>query len=295
MTEKIKQENRIKYLPERNKAYFYLDSSQLENDIKFIIDNNIDNIILCGEPYSTYNLNHVNWFSQISHIIKDVSITHHKKNNFVFDGLKYCKDLSCLKVIHYDNEPIDLSNNVHLKRLDIENCKNIIGFENLVEIETLSLNKTPVTMLCYDTFKNFNNLRHMSISNTDLTDGLDFLRGSSISSLSILYCRKLSLHGIAQLSLSSLEIHNCKNIDCLELIFSLKDLKEIKIIDSAMLDTAENFLKINKLESLIVLGSSYFQDGNLNPLKDKLKVFNYDNKRHYNIKWEVFKNSYLKK
>ncbi len=88
-------------------------------------------------------------------------------------------------------------------------------------------------------------------------------------------------------------MYSRKNIDDFDSLFSSKESIEVKMIDSTKLERTSDFLKLDNLEILIVLGTSYFIGGSLNALKGKLEVFNYENKRHYNIKHEDFKTSYL--
>jgi len=287
----LKPEERLRYVKSTDEFYFHIDSSQLLGDIEYILNNKIENIIINSRE--EYHLRDIDWLEKISSVVKVIAITTPSKGKFCFDGLKCCVGLQSLKINNYCNVAIDVSNNLNLKSLYIEGFKKVKGTDKLIGLENLGIFKAPKDILDNSIFGRLKKLKHLSISNVDASDGLDFLENSPVTSLWIFYCRKLSLKGIEKLNLDSFEVHNCKNIDNVESLYASQSLKEVKIIDSAKLKKADDFLSLENLETLILLGTSYFIDGDLAPLKGKLKIFNYDNKRHYTVKYEEFKLSHL--
>lgn len=86
-----------------------------------------------------------------------------------------------------------------------------------------------------------------------------------------------------------LKIGSCKNIEGLEAILSqLVNLKCFSLIDSITLRSTSFVNFLPRLQTLIVLGSSYFEDGNLVNLKGRLKYVSIDDKKHYNLKHKDF-------
>ena len=158
----------------------------------------------------------------------------------------------------------------------------------------LDLTDMPEDLLVESTFSNLKKLKHLSLSSTNLCNGLAFLEGKSLESLWVMYCRKVSLIGLQNLRLlKELAIESYKNIEGFEEIFALKSLRTVKLVDSSEIEGGHNFCSMDMLETLIVLGSSKFKDGNLDPAKNKFKIFNFDNKRHYSINPDEFNEKYL--
>ena len=288
----MKATDRTKHVPGYASDFFSVDSRQLHSDIRYIIENEVENLIMFGR--GDYRLTHVDWLDEVSHVVKWLVITPPSEGRFSFDGLKYCKGLSRLKLNNYQDEAIDLSSNILLTELDAFSFRNISGLDCLVNLRVLVLNKPPPRLLCEDVFCKLESLTHLIVCNADLAQGFHFLSRSPLSSLSIFDCRRLSLRGLGRLGLRALEIECCKDIDDFSTIFSLRGLRDLKLIDSVKLDKAADMLRLGELETLCVLGSSWFVDGNLDPLRHRLRVFNFDNKRHYNIRFEAFKASFVK-
>ena len=126
-----------------------------------------------------------------------------------------------------------------------------------------------------------------------LSAGLEFLEKTPLENLILFNCRNSSLKGLLALNITSLDIDRCKNIDNEELIYKLHSLKVLKLINSIVVENTQKFERLENLETLVVTGTSYFIDGNLNGMKNKLKNFSFDDKKHYNIKHDEFKKSYL--
>ena len=69
----------------------------------------------------------------------------------------------------------------------------------------------------------------------------------------------------------------------------LAKLKWFALIDSIILKDT-NFLKsLINLEVLVVLGTSYFENGDLSNLKGRFRHLGIDDKKHYNLKSNDFK------
>lgn len=96
------------------------------------------------------------------------------------------------------------------------------------------------------------------------------------------------MKGLLELNISYLDIDRCKNIENEELIYKLKSLKTLKLIDSVVVESADKLNALVDLESLVVMSTSYFKDGNFDSMKNRFMHFGFDNKKHYSIKYDAF-------
>jgi hypothetical protein len=280
--------DRLRKLANEDEPFLYVDSENLENEIDFIKKNDIRNICIPG--YQEYKLHDVDWFSEIGKQIQSLIITPPSNHQFSFGGLKYCTELRRVRINNETNDLVDLSNNTKLRKLSLLNYKFAIGVEALSLLESLVLtNKTPSKLITKETFDGFKNLQTLTLQGVKLSKGLEFLKNSPIDRLVIFNSRKPSLKGLLDLNLSYLDIDRCKNIEKEELIYKLGNLKTLKLIDSVVVESADKFCELVNLEALVVMGTSYFIDGNFDCMKDRLLHFGFDNKRHYNIKYDEFK------
>jgi len=279
--------DRLKKLANEDEPFFYVNSEKLKEDIDFIHKNNIKNIFISG--YQDYKLHNVDWFNEVGGQIQSLVITPPSNHEFSFNGLRYCTELKKIKINNETNDSIDLSNNKRLKKLSLLNYKFATGIEDLSRLESLVLtNKTPPKLITKETFDRFKNLKSLTLQGVKLSNGLGFLKNSSITTLVIFNCRKLSLKGLLELNISYLDIDRCKNIENEELIYKLKSLKTLKLIDSVVVESADKLNALVDLESLVVMGTSYFKDGNFDSMKNRFMHFGFDNKKHYSIKYDAF-------
>ena len=112
--------------------------------------------------------------------------------------------------------------------------------------------------------------------------------------------------------LEKLEKYKKRNLKLKEKVKSLENIlqesaaaiiignKKGKIIDAnnkaiqLSLYDYDELLKLKTLKLAVIMGKSIIEHGDLSNLKHKLNHFGFDNKRHYSIKFEEFKKSYLK-
>jgi len=74
----------------------------------------------------------------------------------------------------------------------------------------------------------------------------------------------------------------------LEVIEELKKVKTLSIVDSITINDTKFVDRMDGLEILIVLGGSYFINGDLSNLK-RLRHVSIDDKKHYNLKYKDLK------
>jgi hypothetical protein len=182
-----------------------------------------------------------------------------------------------------------------VKNLYLGPQTRINGLDSLRALEQLILIKTGKQFFTRHLFASWSELRSLTLLSPKLPPDLSFLNNShKLRELEIYNCRsEFDCTEIAS-SLNSLEelrIERCKNIKGLEVILpQLKSLITLAVIDSIALKSATFVGRLPNLKNLIVMGSSFFENGDLSNLKGRLEHLGIDNKKHYNLKFEDFKN-----
>ena len=291
----MNSEDRLKKLANSDEPYLYVDSNNLDEDIEFIKNRNIKNIML--NSYYGYNIDHIDWLSYFEDfpLLEDLTICPSGIKSFSYEGLKYLSNIKNLTIQNDSKDIIDLAANTNLQQLYTLDSRFLRGLETLINLESLVLTKPHDNILTCDVFDNLKNLNYLCLSNRSFKEGLGFLKNTNLQRLMICYSRKLSLEGIRDLDLTWLEIDSCKNIEHADEIFKILTLKELRLINSITVESLESIKALSDLEILIILGSSYLKDGNLDAATGRYRHFSFDDKRHYNIKFEEFKKSFLKK
>lgn len=286
----IKHE-RLNLMPFTDEYYFSIRSEYLDEDISFAIENKICNIRL-NDTYEFLETN----LSKIERInVKKLYIHPHSKNKFSYSGLSSFKNLEYL-VIHNDRaDEIDLSCNTEIKYLCIGNCSELHGLKNLSKLESLTMTKPRQEHLSIIETGSLFNLKKLFLYDSPMIQGFSFLLKSKIEDVLIHNIKSVDFTNIDSCHLNSLRIEKCKVIQGVESVLKCKSLTELYIIDSFDIATAKDLDYLDKLKVLVVMGSSVIKDGDLSPLKGRLNHFGFDNKRHYSIKYEKFKDEFLKR
>lgn len=284
------QHERYKLIAGLKEYYFFISSASLDMDLQFIKSHQIQNIGLSSQ--GLYLSDGLEALKELS--IKKLIINPSSKVKFNYDGLKYFTLLEYLKINNLKADKIDLTFNTALKKVYIENCSKLTGVNFLEKLESLILTKPSSKIMEPETFRRLDRLNHLTIANTKLPNGVGFLANSKLNSLFLYNVKELNLAQINELKLEKLQIEKCKDVTDSFAISSATSLKELKIIDSFSLLTAKAFEGFPYLETLVVMGKSHFEDGDLSALHYQLKHFSFDNKKHYSSKYEEFKLKYLK-
>jgi len=286
----MKQNNKLKFFDDVNENFFYLNSSNISDDIKYVKENNILNIAI--NKYKGFTSEDFSLLSDLAHI-KKLSLEPCDVKN-ASDVLPYFVDLEYLH-IGIDNVMVNFSNLKRLKYLYFDYHKDLKGLNNLTNLEVLHVYKANKFFFKEDLFKCFKKLRRLEIVQSKDLDNLScFTKLSELKELEFHYCRTLiDLNYVTdnlKKTLEILKIGNCKNIINYNSITKLKKLKWLAVVDSFIFNSANFVKELPELNTLVVLGKSYFKDGDLSILKEKkLSHVGIDNKRHYNVKYEDLK------
>ncbi|TQF67818.1 hypothetical protein [Pseudoalteromonas luteoviolacea] len=194
------QHERYKLIAGLKENYFFISSESLDMDLQFIKSHNIQNIGLNSQGlYLSDGLEEIKELS-----IKKLIINPNSKIKFNYDGLKYFNQLEYLKINNLKADKIDLTSNVDLKKVYIENCSKLAGVNFLEKLESLILTKPSSKIMEPETFRRLNKLNHLTIANTKLPRGLAFLGNRKLDSLFLYNVKELNLTEINELKLKKL-------------------------------------------------------------------------------------------
>ena len=263
------------------KFYFYLNSDTLEEDIKWITENKIENIRL--SQYDGYRLKTIEPVLRLKRV-KALAIFIEGADLSKLTELHQLDDL----IIGEQNLNIDLSGLQHLKSLYLLHHKNVKGLDTLNNLEKLILVKSDIGFFKEELFRSWPKLKDLTFLSPRLPGDLSFLKHQkSLRELEIDHSRsKFEVGELQQLkdSLEVLSIGNCKGVTGIyELLPRLKQLKSFTLTDSVVLKDSQFADLMPNLEMLAVLGSSYFENGDIKNLA-RLKHVGIDDKKHYNLK-----------
>jgi|LULW01.1.fsa_nt_gb hypothetical protein len=285
----INNHERYRIIRGLGESYFSVESATVEDDRKFIQDNGVNNIILNDQnKFLDEDLLALEGLP-----IKKLIINPKSNGKFSYAGLKLFGELEYLKINNTKASLIDLSENTSLKKIYIENCSKLKGVNKLKSLESLIMTKPNPDLLSPTLFNNLKKLNHISIAGANLSDGFGFLSLANISSLFLYGMKFVNFKGIGSLDLKTLHVEKCNAADNCDVIYSSNTISELKIIDSFNVPSAKMLLQMRMLKTLVVMGKSMIQHGDLSPLMMKLEHFSFDNKRHYSVKYEEFKEKYL--
>jgi hypothetical protein len=278
----IIEHEQYKCVPGSNKYYFYINSDKLEEDIKWILANKIDSIRL--SQYDGYKIKSIEPILQLKHIRSLViflqGVDLGKLNEF-----NNLEELS----IGESNFGIDVSDLKNLKDLYLFYHKKIKGLSSLTALKKLIIVKAEASFFSESNFSSWQNLNELASLSSKLPPKLSFIKNNR-------KLRQLEIHNtrttfnvwdlsLINESLEVLKIESCKNIEGIDDVLpKLTHLRWFALTDSVTLKSTQFVDALPNLDTLVVLGSSYFENGNLNNLKNRMKHVGIDDKRHYNLK-----------
>lgn len=268
-----------------------MDSTSLESDVEFVRENEIKNLILNGR--GAFKIHNVDFLRSIGDLVEHIVLTPPAKSNFDFSGLRDCSALLHLKVNYSGKSVVDISHNERLQSISIDDCAHLKGLDKLSKIEKAILGKPPSTQWFNEVFSNKSELQTLSVSDIGFSDGLECLRSCPLEVLWFFRCKNVRFEGINWSTLRNLSVDQCTNFSGLDCLEKAMALEELRIIDSGPVDSVLSYLNLPALHTLIVLGSSYFIDGNLEPARQRLRDFRFGNRSHYSSQHEEFKRTGL--
>ncbi len=262
--------------------YFSLCSKFIEDDIFFIETNKIENI--CLSQYEPYHIESIKALFRIKTKIKALKI--YIKNA----DLSRLKEISTIEILSIGEKSfnVDITGLANLKELYISNPSKLFGLDSLVNLQDLTLVKPSLEIFDSQYRHIYRRLISLTILGGKVPEKLEiFENENNLESLELFGIRnEMDFDLIAKKvrKLTCLKIEKCKCLKNLDkLLETAQNLKYLSFIDSVTLPNTKIISKLPNLKTLVVLGSSYFEDENLDELR-KINWVSIDDKRHYNLK-----------
>ncbi len=280
------EHERYKCVSGSSKPYFYINSDKLEEDIQWILANKIDSIRL--SQYDGYKLKSIEPILQLKHI-RSLVIFLKKVDLSKLCQLDNLEELSIGEL----NLNIDISNLKKLQDFYLLYHKNIKGLNTLSALKKLIAVKAEATFFSEVNFNSWKNLDELASLNSKLPPNLSFLKNNrKLRELEIHNTRtQFNVSDLSSIkeSLEILKIGSCKKVEGIEEVLpKLTNLRWFALTDSVPLKSSRFIDMLPNLDTLVVLGSSYFENGDLSNLKGKMKHIGIDDKKHYSLKTKDF-------
>jgi hypothetical protein len=274
------EHKRYKKITDNSDYFFFLSSNSLRDDISFIKKNGIANV--CLSQYENYTLLDVLPIVGID-CIRNLRIYVKKIDLRGLSNLTSLEELSIGE--EYDN--LTFNNLFNLQSLYLVNGK-FSGLQTLKRLKELTIINGNAAAFSVNNFMENSPIESLSIYNTKGQIDFSFLlRLNNLKKLDLYNVKAkidVRLFNSFAETLAELKIEKCKELehldDCLAKFISLKYLS---LIDSVSISNAETLSQLKSIEIAVVLGTSYFIDGNINWLKD-LRHVSIDDKKHYSLK-----------
>jgi hypothetical protein len=197
-------------------------------------------------------------------------------------------ELRSLKINNCCNSVIDCSNFPHLERISLEWFPNARSLFNCVTLKRIFINCCDIKEL--SVFKKLQNLKYLSLKSPKLESIGEVKTLQKLTFLGIYNARKLSsLEGVEQFpNLEILEIERCRKITDITPVEALKKLRRLMIPNCGQINSLKPVSKLTKLNEVFFHESTNILDGDLAALKKlpNLKDVSFQERRHYNCKWD---------
>lgn len=260
-----------------------LDSDMLNEDLAFIKKNNIKSITLIDRK-GGYNLDNIDFLQSIPDLkeIYMASCSCIKDYN----GLSYVKELSVLVFSSQKDILVDLSNLKSLYFLSFQYSNSIIGLNYLSNISKLCVWGGNEDFFSPNIFSAYKYLSILEINQSKLQN-LRFIEHCPIDTLIFnQISSSFTLAGLSNLSktLKTLKFINAKSVKDISQLSSLINLSSLILSNSFALDNCKIISSLKNLESLTLIGSSFFKDGDLSSISTIINNLRHNNiakKRHY--------------
>lgn len=271
---------RYKKITDNSDYFFFVNSNSLKEDIAFIKENEIENI--CLSQYENYGLLNVLPIVDIE-CIRNLRIYVKKIDLCGLNKLPFLEELSIGE--EYNN--LTLSNLSNLQSLYLNDGK-FIGLETLDKLKELTIINGNAAAFSVNNFMENSSIESLSIYNTKGQIDFSFLlKLSNLNKLDLYNVKAkvdMQLFNSFAETLQQLKIEKCKKLEHLEdCLVKFNSLNYLSLIDSVPISNAKSVSQLKSIEKVMVLGASYFIDGNISWLKD-LRHISIDDKKHYSLK-----------
>jgi len=266
----------------KNYNVFIQESKSLDIEKNFLKVNNNGISLEMEEEY----LPNVNFLSEITQL---EYLNLGRKNYGNLKAIEKLVNLEYLSLKGNCEESLDLSKLLNLQDLFVLYNKKIENIFDCVNLKRLVIHHYKKKNI--DEFTNLKNLQILVVWSSPIQniDGLKDL--IEIEQLELRYLSKLeTIEGIKNnSSIKELWIQNCKKVNDWEVLGTLSNLKVLTIEACGNIPSLNFLDKLESLESIRLVSSTFIEDGKLSWLieKESMKYFNTPIEDHYDISLET--------
>jgi hypothetical protein len=280
MAKRLIKHIRYKKITDNSEYFFFINSNSLNEDIAFIQRNEIENV--CLSEYEGYKLLQILPIL-ILECIRNLRVYVKKIDLKDLNNLTSLEELS----VGEEYQNLELTKLHNLKTLYLTNGR-FTGLHALKSLKELTVvNANP------DTFATSNFIEKSAIESLSIYNTKGKINFSFLAKLRNL--KKLDLYNIKSevdlrlfnsfaKTLEVLKIEKCKDLRHFEDCFAKFDsLRYLSLIDAVPISSAETVSQLKLIEIVVVLGTSYFVNGDISRLINLTHV-SLDDKKHYSHK-----------
>ncbi|MFZ1424778.1 MAG: hypothetical protein WAS55_13225 [Saprospiraceae bacterium] len=265
----------------------FINSNRLTDCIEYLYSNDLHYIVI--NSFQDYFANDIDFLLQLKDHIEGLSILDDKFN------LNVVNQLHNLKYLGFpDNgkDIIDLSNFPKLEVAGITLSPRLKGLELCENLRSLTISKYKSRDL--STLPSLLRLEHLSLIKPDILtikgiEQFNFLKKIEIYGATKL--EKIEMMTNLSFSIEEVQIEKCSQIKDYGSFDRMKQLKKLIILDSGQLESLSFVKNLPQLQFLSFYGTNVL-DGKIEYCIG-INYVGFDNKRHYTMKQEQFKNSQL--
>lgn len=228
--------------------------------------------------------------------LKDVSFSKYFSQDIDLSNFLKINSIEKLR-LHKLNKPIDLSNLIKLKYLDIEWSKNIEGLRNCKELVQLVLWHFNPKSKGFSDIYDIPNLQHLTLYHSNIQNLNGITKFNKLKILELDYMKNLiDVSSLIHLKshLKELILDHCKKVKDFSILTELKNLTLLGFCHCGDIPDIK-FIKYLKNLEILAFESTNIIDGDLSSCLEltKLKHIGFSNKRHYSHKSDELK-SFIK-
>ena len=236
-------------------------------------------------PAKGWKRGSLDFLSELSRLVAFEIVDEKTKDVYPMHNLS---KLRYLKVLTYCNTPIDFTCYPELEEISLEWREKASSLYDCTTLKKVFINNCTAKSL--KAFGRLNLLEHLSLKSPRLDMIGDVTSLKRLKFLGIYNAKNLnSLEGIEQFeNLQMLEIDTCRKITDIEPIQTLTKLKRLMIANCGEIASLKPVIELKQLEDLFFHESTKIMDGDLAILKElpRLEDTSFQERRHYNCKWE---------
>jgi|ERR1043166_1267868 Leucine-rich repeat (LRR) protein len=265
---------------------FMIDSDRLEACVEYIKRTNIRLIGI--NSFLGYKKNEINFLTELADYVEGVIIPE------AFSDISVLNSLRKLKTLGFaDNKTsiIDLSNFPFLATLACDYSPRLKGLEACEELSSLTLSGYKSDDHTVEEIPPLSSLVTLSLFVTNVRSLVGIGRFPLLKELKVFRAKRLEdiseLRKVSR-TLTTIEFDSCKGIRDYEILSELSKLKKLIISNSGEIASLDFVRDLHNLEFVSFVGTN-IKNGDLSPCIE-VKYVGFDDKRHYNMRFEDFRN-----